>query len=155
MGFYTTYVLYRSVYPPYVFGASFPLTQGEQARRTRRHICQGGEKWEGCIHFYSQPTMSVVSSPSGVWGGAPAKKRIRCIFGVTKHFFLQDIVNHKNSVIQAEMQTGQQTRAFVTVRINMHCQLISFVISRASVGLFGIMAMTAIGMHKGILHLWL
>jgi len=37
---------------------------------------------------------------------------------------LQDIVNHENSVLQAEMEyaikTGQQTRASVTARTNIH-----------------------------------
>jgi len=40
------------------------------------------------------------------------------------------------------MKTGQQTRALFTVRTNMHCQLITFVIFWASVGLFAIMPTT-------------
>jgi len=39
--------------------------------------------------------------------------QIWCILNVTEHFWLQDIVNHENSILQAEMQyamkTGQQT----------------------------------------------
>ena len=47
-----------------------------------------------------------------------------------------DIVNHKNSVLQAKVQraikTGQQTRALVMVKINMHCQSITSIISQGS-----------------------
>jgi len=36
-----------------------------------------------------------MSSPSKVWGAAPAKKRIWCILNLTEYFWLQDIVNHE------------------------------------------------------------
>jgi len=56
-------------------------------------------------------------------GGTAAKKRISCILSITEHFWLQDIVNHGNSTLQAEMsyaiKTGQQTRASVTARTNI------------------------------------
>jgi len=31
-------------------------------------------------------------------------KKIWCILNVTEHFWSQDIVNHENSILQAEMQ---------------------------------------------------
>jgi len=46
-----------------------------------------------------------------------------CILNVTEHFWLQDIVNHENSILQAEMQyamkTGQQTSALITAGTNI------------------------------------
>jgi len=36
-------------------------------------------------------------------GQSPGEKRILCILSITEHFSLQDIVNHENSVLQAEM----------------------------------------------------
>ena len=45
-----------------------------------------------------------MNSPSGVWGGAPAKKRNWVILSVTEHFWLQYIVNYENRVLQAEKQ---------------------------------------------------
>jgi len=56
-------------------------------------------------------------------GRSPGEKRIMCILSITEHFWLQDIVNYENNVLQAEMQyviiTGQQTRASVTARTNI------------------------------------
>jgi len=41
------------------------------------------------------------------------EKLIWCILNVTEHFWLQDIINHENIILQAEMQhamkNGQQT----------------------------------------------
>jgi len=31
------------------------------------------------------------------------EKQILCIVSITEHFWLQDIVNHENSILQAEM----------------------------------------------------
>jgi len=36
-------------------------------------------------------------------GRSPGETRILCILSITEHFWLQDIVNHENSVLQAEM----------------------------------------------------
>jgi len=97
--------------------ASPPRTQGEapQAPRTRRRRRRGGAEWGGGI-----PLPSRLGSlgerrelPQQGPGRSPGEKRIWCILNVTEHFWLQDIVNHENSVLQAEMQyaitSGQQT----------------------------------------------
>jgi len=46
-----------------------------------------------------------------------------CILNITEHFWLQDIANHENSILQGKMQyamkTKQQTWALVTARTNI------------------------------------
>jgi len=61
-----------------------------------------------------QPTRglgSIVSSPSGS-GAEPQRKTNLVHFKrhrTLEHFWLQDIVNHENSILQAEMQYSMKT----------------------------------------------
>ena len=107
--------------------ASPPWTQGKalQAPRTRRRRRRGNGKWGGGIPFLGRlgGLGERTTLPQRDPGQSPGEKRIWCILNVTEHFWLQDIVNHENSVLQAEMQyaitSGQQTWALGTARTNI------------------------------------
>ena len=113
--------------PPKSLEQASPRTQNEapQAPRTRRRRRRGGKEWGGGIPLPSrlgglgERRELLQRGP----GRSPGEKRIWCILYVTEHFWLQDIVNHENSILQAEMQyaikSGQQTWALVTARTNI------------------------------------
>jgi len=93
--------------------------------KTRRRSRLGAEKWGVGILLPSRlwGLGECRELPQGL-GRNPSEKQILCILSITKHFWLQDIVNHDNNVLQAEMEyaikTGQQARASVTARTNIY-----------------------------------